>query len=55
LPKGREDRYQGAKEIIGANGVHVDTVDKVESGRIKLTKKDCGEGSHTHLDTATHQ
>jgi hypothetical protein len=33
-------------EIIGADGVHVGTVDKVESGRIKLTKKDSGEGSH---------
>jgi len=33
-------------EIIGADGVHVGTVDKVESHRIKLTKKDSGEGSH---------
>ena len=33
-------------EVIGADGVHVGTVDKVESGRIKLTKKDSGEGSH---------
>jgi hypothetical protein len=33
-------------EVIGANGVHVGTVDRVESGRIKLTKKDSGEGSH---------
>jgi hypothetical protein len=33
-------------EIIGADGVHVGTVDKVETGRIKLTKKDSGEGSH---------
>lgn len=33
-------------EIIGADGVHVGTVDKVEGGRIKLTKKDSGEGSH---------
>ena len=27
-------------EVIGADGVHVGTVDKVEGGRIKLTKKD---------------
>ena len=33
-------------EVIGADGVHVGTVDQVEGGRIKLTKKDSGEGSH---------
>ncbi len=33
-------------EVIGADGVHVGTVDKVEDNRIKLTKKDSGEGSH---------
>jgi hypothetical protein len=33
-------------EVIGANGVHVGTVDKLEGNRIKLTKKDSGEGSH---------
>ena len=33
-------------EVIGADGVHVGTVDKVEGQRIKLTKKDSGEGSH---------
>jgi hypothetical protein len=33
-------------EVIGADGVHVGTVDKVESHRIKLTKNDSGEGSH---------
>lgn len=33
-------------EIIGADGVHVGTVDKVEGHRIKLTKRDSGEGSH---------
>ncbi|TGX53666.1 DUF2171 domain-containing protein [Sphingomonas gei] len=40
-------------EVIGADGVHVGTVDKVEGERIKLTKKDSGaqvegaEGSHS--------
>ncbi len=29
-------------DIIGADGVHVGTVDGVEGGRIKLTKKDSG-------------
>ncbi|QPC98938.1 MULTISPECIES: DUF2171 domain-containing protein [Qipengyuania] len=39
-------------EVIGADGVHVGTVDGVEGDRIKLTKKDSGaqieqaEGSH---------
>jgi len=33
-------------EVIGADGVHVGTVDKVEGDRIKLTKRDSGEGSH---------
>ena len=32
-------------EVIGADGVHVGTVDRVEGHRIKLTKKQ-GEGSH---------
>ncbi|KQT52769.1 MULTISPECIES: DUF2171 domain-containing protein [unclassified Aureimonas] len=33
-------------EVVGADGVHIGTVDKVEGDRIKLTKKDSGEGSH---------
>ena len=33
-------------EVIGADGVHVGTVDHVENNRIKLTKADSGEGSH---------
>ena len=33
-------------EVIGADGVHVGTVDRVEGGRIKLTKEDSGEGHH---------
>ncbi len=33
-------------EIIGADGVHVGTVDRVEGDRIKLTKRDSGEGRH---------
>lgn len=39
-------------EVIGADGVHVGTVDHVEGDRIKLTKKDSGaqvsEGSGAH-------
>jgi hypothetical protein len=33
-------------EVIGADGVHLGTVDRVEDDRIKLTKADSGEGSH---------
>jgi hypothetical protein len=33
-------------EVIGADGVHVGTVDHVEGDRIKLTKADSGQGSH---------
>ena len=33
-------------EVIGADGVHVGTVDKIEGSRIKLTKGDSGEGHH---------
>jgi hypothetical protein len=33
-------------EVIGADGVHVGTVDRMEGKRIKLTKKDSGEGTH---------
>jgi hypothetical protein len=33
-------------EVIGADGVHVGTVDKIEGKRIKLTKADSGEGAH---------
>lgn len=33
-------------DVIGADGVHVGTVDRVEGDRIKLTKADSGEGSH---------
>ena len=39
-------------EVIGADGVHVGTVDRVEGDRIKLTKKDSGaevsEGTGAH-------
>ncbi len=33
-------------EVIGADGVHVGTVDRIEGDRIKLTRADSGEGSH---------
>ncbi|MCJ8518228.1 hypothetical protein ABID21_000875 [Pseudorhizobium tarimense] len=33
-------------KVIGADGAPVGTVDRVEGGRIKLTKSDSGQGSH---------
>ncbi len=33
-------------EVIGADGVHIGVVDRVEGGRIKLQKADSGGGSH---------
>jgi hypothetical protein len=41
-----ETRVKEHMEVIGADGVHVGTVDRVENGRIKLTKADSGEGRH---------
>ena len=37
-------------EVIGADGVHLGTVDRVEGDRIKLTRKDSGvaHGDHHH-------
>lgn len=35
-------------EVLGADGVHVGTVDGVEGGRIKLTKADSGSHSDHH-------
>lgn len=40
-------------EIIGADGVHIGTVDKVERHRLKLTKADSGShGDHHHYISA---
>ena len=38
-------------EVIGADGVHVGTVDHVDGSRIKLTRKDSGshEGHHHYI------
>ena len=37
-------RIKEHMEVIGADGVHVGTVDRIEENRIKLTKADSGEG-----------
>ncbi len=35
-------------EVIGADGTHLGTVDKVEGGRIKLTRADSGSHDDHH-------
>jgi hypothetical protein len=40
------DQVKEHMEVIGADGVHVGTVDAVEGHRIKLIKADSGLGSH---------
>ena len=41
-------QIQPHMEIFGADGVRLGTVDKVEGGRIKLTKQDSGSHKHHH-------
>ncbi len=41
-----KDAIREDMEVIGADGVHVGTVDRIEGDRIKLTKADSGQGSH---------
>jgi hypothetical protein len=36
-------------EVIGADGVHVGTVDHVQGDRLKLTKKDSGDERHHYI------
>ena len=40
------DDVREGMEVIGADGVHLGTVDRIDGDRIKLTKKDSGAGSH---------
>jgi hypothetical protein len=35
-------------EVIGADGVHIGTVDRVEENRIKLVRADSGVGHEQH-------
>jgi hypothetical protein len=39
-------KIHAGMEVIGADGVPVGTVDRIEGRRIKLKKADSGEGSH---------
>ena len=38
-------------EVVGADGVHIGTVDKVDGDRIKLTKADSGMGGTKAITT----
>ncbi|MBB5701235.1 hypothetical protein FHS76_001084 [Ochrobactrum daejeonense] len=40
------DKIARNMEVIGADGVHVGIVDSVVDGRIRLAKRDSGEGQH---------
>lgn len=47
------DKVRENMEVIGADGVHVGTVDRVESDRIKLKKSDSfgrHEGHHHYIE-----
>jgi hypothetical protein len=41
-----KSRIKKNMEVIGADGVHIGTVDRITAGRIRLTKNDSGEGRH---------
>ena len=40
------DKIKTRMEVIGTDGVHVGTVDRIEGNRIRLSRKDSGEGLH---------
>ena len=37
-------------EVIGADGVHIGTLDHVDGNRLKLTKQDSGDAKHHYID-----
>lgn len=42
-------QIQEHAEVIGADGVHVGTVDHLQGNRIKLTKKDSSDQKHHYI------
>jgi hypothetical protein len=42
----KNNRVKKNMQVIGADGVHIGTVDRVTGGRIRLVKTDSGEGQH---------
>lgn len=48
-----KDKIRESMEVIGADGVHVGTVDRVDGDRIKLEKSDSfgkHEGHHHYIE-----
>ncbi len=43
-------QIQEHAEVIGADGVHVGTVDHVDGERLKLTKLDSNDEHHHYID-----
>lgn len=43
-------KIQPNAEVIGADGVHVGTVDHVEDGHLKLSRRDSSDGRHHFVD-----
>ena len=41
-----DTRIAEGMEVIGADGVHLGTVDRIEGDRIKLVRADSGAGGH---------
>jgi len=42
----KNNRVKKNMQVIGADGVHIGTVDRVTGDRIRLVKNDGGEGRH---------
>lgn len=43
---GAREQLREHMEVIGADGVHLGTIDAIEGDRIKLTRSDSGMGAH---------
>lgn len=44
-------RIREHQEVVGSDGVHIGTVDKVEGDRIRLAARDSNDGRHHYLNT----
>lgn len=42
----RDHRIKKRMEVVGADDVHIGTVDRVENGKIRLSRRDSGQGHH---------
>jgi hypothetical protein len=47
----KSEKIREHMEVVGSDGAHVGTVDRIEQNRIKLTKSDpASGGTHHYLD-----